>query len=135
MATLHSTAVTLMYWHRNPAQGNSSSFRWLRQAPFGPSLSKFGRVDSETPLCSHNAGAPEVRFNVGYLRNARLCLAIVFIVRTSSFVHARRTTFFTFAILAQILQIMLFLRDILCWQQWTNIVAYQCDPRPRQLTL
>jgi hypothetical protein len=44
--------------------------------------------------------APGVRFNAfEILATPDLDFAIVFIVRTSSFVHARRTTFLAFAIL------------------------------------
>jgi hypothetical protein len=47
--------------------------------------------------------APGVRFNAfAILATPDLAFAIVFIVRTSSFVHARRTTFLVFAILTPI---------------------------------
>jgi hypothetical protein len=45
--------------------------------------------------------APGVRFNAfAILATPDFAFAIVFIVRTSSFVHARRTTFLAFAILS-----------------------------------
>jgi hypothetical protein len=45
--------------------------------------------------------APGVRFNVfAILVTPDFAFAIVFIVRTSSFVHTRRTTFLAFAILS-----------------------------------
>jgi hypothetical protein len=45
--------------------------------------------------------APGVRFNAfAILAVPDFAFAIVFIVRTSSFVHARRTTFLAFAILS-----------------------------------
>jgi hypothetical protein len=45
--------------------------------------------------------APGVRFNaLAILATPDFAFAIVFIVRTSSFVHARRTTFLAFAILS-----------------------------------
>ncbi|MFG3598272.1 hypothetical protein [Bradyrhizobium sp. RDI18] len=47
--------------------------------------------------------APGVRFNAfEILATPDFDFAIVFIVRTSSFVHARRTTFLAFAILTPI---------------------------------
>jgi hypothetical protein len=61
--------------------------------------------------------APEVRFNaLAIFVTPDFPLAIVFIVRTSSFVHARRTTFFAFAIPAPNLAGHAVLRDGLRWQ-------------------
>jgi hypothetical protein len=60
------------------------------------------RVDRETPsFAAITVVAPGVRFNaLAILATPAFAFAIVFIVRTSSFVHARRTTFLAFAILS-----------------------------------
>lgn len=60
------------------------------------------RVDSETPsFAAITLVAPGVRFNFfAILTTPDFALAIVFIVRTSSFVHARRTTLLAFAIVS-----------------------------------
>jgi hypothetical protein len=58
------------------------------------------RVDNETPsFAAITVVAPGVRFNAfAILATPDFAFAIVFIVRTSFFVHARRTTFTAFAI-------------------------------------
>jgi hypothetical protein len=57
-------------------------------------------MDNETPnFAAITPVAPGVRFSaLAILVTPDLAFAIVFIVRTSSFVHARRTTFLAFAI-------------------------------------
>jgi hypothetical protein len=59
------------------------------------------RVDSETPsFAAITLVAPGVRFNAfAILTTPDFAFAIVFIVRTSSFVHARRTAFLALGIL------------------------------------
>jgi hypothetical protein len=59
-------------------------------------------MDNDTPnFAAMTVVAPGVRFSAfAILMTPDLALAIVFIVRISSFVHARRTIFFALAILA-----------------------------------
>ena len=63
--------------------------------------SRYARIDNDTPsFAAITLVAPGVRFSAfAILVTPDLALAIVFIVLISSFVHARRTTFFAFAIL------------------------------------
>jgi hypothetical protein len=69
---------------------------------YGPSFFSQARIDNETPsFAAITLVAPGVRFNfLAIFTTPDFPLAIVFIVRMSSFVHARRTTFLAFAILA-----------------------------------
>jgi hypothetical protein len=103
----------------------------LRQAELRPVAFKFqARVDSETPsFAAMTLVAPEVRFNaLAIFVTPDFALAIVFIVLTSSFVHARRTTFFAFAIPAPNLADHAVLQDGLSWQAmdkhcYDNVIA------------
>ena len=60
----------------------------------------YARIDNETPsFAAITLVAPGVRLSaLAILMTPDFPLAIVFIIRMSSFVQARRTTFFAFAI-------------------------------------
>jgi hypothetical protein len=76
----------------------------MRQVELRPVAIRQVRVESETPsFAAITVMAPGVRFNAfAILATADLAFAIVFIVRTSSLVHARRTTFLALTILTPI---------------------------------
>jgi hypothetical protein len=85
------------------------------------------RVDKETPsFAAITLVAPGVRFSAfAIFVTPDFPLAIVFIVRTSSFVQARRTTFFAFAILTpnHIDAEPGFYLTVCVREQWANIIA------------
>ena len=107
---------------RKWATGRATARRFVGQA----------RVDKETPsFAAITLVAPGVRFNAfAILVTPDFAFAIVFIVRTSSFVHARRTTFLAFAILSPNrtgIEPTASYHDCLNWRSMNKLPLRECE--------